>query len=116
MGSRRCSLSGACPWMALRAKGLFMHQNRRRLWVFLPALIAGILGAAAYGQQVFGSILGTATDPSGAPVANAKVTITDENKGNKFEITTNESGNFVRGNLIPGTYRVEVESVGFKKA
>jgi Carboxypeptidase regulatory-like domain len=97
-----------------------MMQNRRRLPLFLTSMLAValmIFGTAdAYAQQVFGSILGTATDPSGAPVANAKVSITDQDKGSKFDTTTNESGNFVRGNLIPGTYKVEVEATGFKKA
>ncbi len=34
----------------------------------------------AFGQAVYGSILGTVTDPSGAAVANAKVTVTSQNQ------------------------------------
>ena len=49
---------------------------------------------AASAQAVFGSIFGTVTDPSGAAVPNAKVTVTDVAKGTTDEATTNESGNY----------------------
>lgn len=67
-------------------------------------------------QQVFGSIFGTVTDPSGAAVNAAKVTITDMQKGTKSDVTTNESGNYTKGQLIPGTYQVSIEASGFQKA
>jgi hypothetical protein len=72
----------------------------------------GILRA----QQVFGSIFGTVTDPTGAAVNGAQVTITEVNKGTKSIVTTNESGNFSKGQLIPGTYQVSVEAPGFQKS
>src|SRR5438477_5187763 len=85
--------------------------------VCLIVLLGICLGATvALGQQVFGSIDGTVTDATGAAVPNAKVTITDQNKGTKSEVTTNESGNYTKGQLIPGTYTVEVEGTGFRKA
>jgi outer membrane receptor protein involved in Fe transport len=69
-----------------------------------------------FAQQVFGSIFGTITDPSGAFVPNAKVAITNVNQGTKYDVTTNTDGNYSRGQLIPGTYSVEVEATGFRKA
>jgi len=69
----------------------------------------------ARAQQVFGSIVGTVTDPSGAAVNNARVTITDMQKGTKFEVTTNESGNYTKGQLIPDQYQVSIEASGFQK-
>jgi len=66
-------------------------------------------------QQVFGSIVGAVTDPSGAAVGNAKVTIADIEKGTKSEVTTNESGNYTKGQLIPGQYQVTIEAAGFQK-
>jgi hypothetical protein len=74
------------------------------------------LAPAAWGQQVFGSIYGTVTDATGAAVPNAKVTITDQDKGTKYDATTNEAGNYSRERLIPGMYTVEVEGTGFRKA
>ena len=67
-------------------------------------------------QQVFGSIFGTVTDPSGAAVNGAKVTITETTKGTKSDVTTNESGNYTKGQLIPGSYQVSIEAPGFQKA
>ncbi len=64
-------------------------------------------------QQIFGSIYGTVTDPSGAAIANAKVTITDRGKGTSSEVTTNESGNYSKGQLIPGTYQITIDAPGF---
>ena len=68
----------------------------------------------AHGQAVYGSILGTVTDPQGAAVANAKVTVTNQRKGTSDTTTTNESGNYSVTHLIPDVYTVRVESSGFK--
>jgi hypothetical protein len=69
---------------------------------------------SASAQAVFGSIFGTVTDPSGAAVSNAKVTVTDVDKGTTDEATTNESGNYSVTHLIPDTYKVRIEGPGFK--
>ncbi len=55
----------------------------------------------ANGQAVYGSIYGTVTDPQGAAVAGAKVTVTSVRKGTADEATTNPSGNFNVTHLIP---------------
>jgi len=78
------------------------------------ALLCGFWAPAAQGQAVFGSILGTVTDPSGAAVPNAKVTVIDQGKGTTLQTTTNESGNYSATHLIPDTYTVRVEAQGFK--
>src|SRR6266566_7745292 len=67
-----------------------------------------------WGQAVYGSILGTVTDPQGAAVANAKVTVTDQRKGTSDTTTTNDSGNYSVTHLIPDVYTVRVEAPGFK--
>ncbi len=55
-----------------------------------------LLGApvTAFGQAVYGNIVGTVTDASGAAVPNAKVTIVDTGKGVSFTTTTNSTGNY----------------------
>src|SRR5579863_1149981 len=68
----------------------------------------------ASGQAVFGSILGTATDPSGAAVPNAKIKVTSQTKNTVFETTSNESGNYSVTHLIPDVYSVRFEFQGFK--
>src|SRR5579884_4178731 len=70
--------------------------------------------ASALAQQVFGSIFGTVTDATGAAVANAKVTVTDQAKGTKVETTTDSAGNYNVGHLIPDPYKVSIEAAGFQ--
>ena len=78
------------------------------------ALICAMWAPKASGQAVFGSIAGTVTDPSGANVANAKVTVVDQGKGTTDQATTNESGNYNVTHLIPDSYTVRIEAPGFK--
>jgi outer membrane receptor protein involved in Fe transport len=78
------------------------------------ALLCGLWTPIASGQAVFGSILGTATDPSGAAVANAKVKVTSQTKDTVYETTSNESGNYAVTHLIPDVYSVHFEAQGFK--
>ena len=60
-----------------------------------------------------GSIVGTVTDPSGAVVSNAKVTITNTATGQVIEQTTNSSGAYSSGAVAPGSYKVSVSNHGF---
>jgi hypothetical protein len=80
----------------------------------LSLALCAAFASVSFGQAVYGSIFGTVTDPSGAAVPNATVTIT--NLGTNVSVTTktNESGNYNQTRLIPGTYRVKVETGGFK--
>jgi outer membrane receptor protein involved in Fe transport len=67
-----------------------------------------------WGQAVYGSIIGTVTDPQGAAVANAKVTVLNERKGTTDTTTSNESGNYSVTHLVADTYTVRAEAPGFK--
>lgn len=61
-----------------------------------------------------GSIVGTITDPQGAVVPAAKVTISDKGTGQATATSTTSAGTFNSGALIPGNYVVRVEAQGFK--
>src|SRR6267378_4115591 len=74
------------------------------------------LAPKASGQAAFGTIIGTAADPSGAGVPNAQVMATDTEKGVSQTTSTNDSGNYTLSNLIPGNYKVTIEAKGFKSA
>ncbi len=92
-----------------------MSSHGRRM-LLVGLIIALSFGASiSYAQQVFGSIFGTVTDPGGAAVAGAKVTISDLNKGTKFEILSDSAGNYNKGQLVPDTYTVTIEAPGFSK-
>jgi hypothetical protein len=89
----------------------------RKIRVLLMGVVVLALAYPAgrvLGQAVFGSIVGSVTDSSGAIVPGAKVTITDVGKGVNFETTSNDSGNYEQQHLIVGTYRVRVEAQGFQ--
>jgi Carboxypeptidase regulatory-like domain len=88
---------------------------RKAMAVICLALLA-LLGPKAFGQAVYGNIVGTVVDPSGAAVPNAKVFITDTQRSVNFNTTSNNDGNFTQRFLIAGTYQVRVEAVGFKSA
>ncbi len=68
----------------------------------------------SHAQAVYGSLYGTVTDPSGAVVPNAKITITDVSKNTSISVTSNASGGYVAEHLIPDTYNVKVEASGFQ--
>src|SRR6185369_3488415 len=59
---------------------------------------------------------GTVTDPTGASVPGAKVTVADATTNFSRSVTTNESGFYTVTNLPVGTYSVMIEMANFKKA
>lgn len=71
------------------------------------------LVAAAQTTISTGSITGVVTDPSGAAVPNATVTITNKDTGQSLTVHTTGSGNYNSGALNPGTYIVNVAATGF---
>jgi hypothetical protein len=84
--------------------------------IFAFALLMLMAPVAAFGQAVYGNIVGTVTDPQGAAIANAKVVITDTARQTSVTTATNADGNFTQRGLIAGAYQVRVEAGGFKAA
>jgi hypothetical protein len=72
-----------------------------------------VFSSFAMGQAVYGNILGTVTDKSGAAVPNAEVKITDLDRGTTYQAKTNESGNYEQTHLLAGHYKVSVTAGGF---
>jgi hypothetical protein len=89
-------------------------MTKRWVLSLTVCVIFALVSTAAYGQAVFGNIVGTATDPQGAAVAGAKVTVTSVTKDTSVTTTTNDSGNFSVTHLIPDVYKVKFEASGFK--
>jgi hypothetical protein len=63
-----------------------------------------------------GSIVGTVSDPSGAVIAGAQITVTNVATGQVVELTTNSSGSFNSGAMVPGNYKTLVSAKGFSSA
>src|SRR6185437_8929965 len=75
-----------------------------------------LMSFSAVAQTNRGGISGTVFDPQGAIVPNASVTVINVGTNEKFVTTTTNAGTYVVSNLDPVTYRVEVETPGFRKA
>ena len=74
-----------------------------------------VLAPSASAQKTSGTITGTVTDPSGAVVPSATVSVVSERTGAARETVTNEQGSFSFPELQPGTYSITVNKPGFKK-
>ncbi len=88
-----------------------------RVLLALAVLLTGFgLGSKARAQSVYGSIVGTVTDATGASVPHANITVTDVAKGTTVKVQSNDSGEYTVQHLISDVYRVVVEAPGFAKA
>jgi hypothetical protein len=65
-------------------------------------------------QTTSGSIVGTVSDPSGANIAGASITATNEGTGSSVEVTTKLTGDYLVSSLLPGSYSVAAKLAGFK--
>jgi hypothetical protein len=84
-------------------------------WAAAMLLAALVLPGSLYGQETRGRITGRVVDSTKAALPGATVTITDPARGTTEVANTDEQGLFQVNYLLPGTYRIEVELLGFKK-
>jgi hypothetical protein len=83
----------------------------------LTAFFTLVCGSSpARAQEAGGSIVGTISDPSGAAIGSANVTIKNVATGGERAVVTNGDGLFALPNLIPGKYLITVLSPGFSTA
>src|SRR5919202_2016021 len=71
-------------------------------------------GTLLRAQTSTGSIVGTVTDASGAAIPGAAVTLLNTGTAARRTAASDAAGNYQFVNLLPGTYKLEVESPGFK--
>ncbi len=87
-------------------------MKKLQLCLLSFSLLALSLGAFAQIQN--GQFTGTVTDPSGATVTNAQVTVTNVATNLSVATTTNQEGVYVARELPVGTYKIVAEAPGFK--
>jgi hypothetical protein len=73
-----------------------------------------VVSSAAAQFLLRGTIDGLVTDETGAVIVGATVTLTDLDRNQASEATTNQSGLYSFPNLVSGNYQVSVEQAGFK--
>src|SRR4051794_16486646 len=90
--------------------GAYMKWTRLVLIGWLLSVI--VLPQFSAAQAVYGNIIGTVTDPSGAAVAGAPVVVKDVDRGTTYQVTSNDSGNYEQTHLLAGRYRVSINAPG----
>jgi hypothetical protein len=89
--------------------------SSRFLRVLAVVLAVSWMGTAAlYAQVDTGSITGTITDPSGAVINGAKVTLTNQGTGASLSTTTSSDGVYKFSPVRVGTYKLQATSQGFQ--
>jgi hypothetical protein len=92
-----------------------LRRNKAILFV-VACLFSMFCFAIADAQSGASSVRGTVVDQQERPLTGATVTLTNTDKNFSRTLTTNDSGGYLFTAVPPGTYRLEVESSGFKKA
>jgi len=87
-------------------------RSRKLRYLAVLFLLLGVFASQALAQDA--TIVGTVTDPSGAAVPNATITITRTDTGMTRELTTNADGQYVAPGLHIGNYTIRVEAAGFR--
>jgi len=86
----------------------------RHVSLILSVLLVTTFATFAFGQGAAGTITGTVTDPSGAVVPNATITIRNIANGQVYKSVTTQTGNYTETQLPVGVYDLSVGSTGFK--
>ena len=89
---------------------------KRWSWVFLIALILALLATPLFAQKITGTISGVVSDPAGAVIPQAQVTITNTDTGLVRSVTTNDLGEYIAPDLPNGNYRIVVKQANFKES
>ena len=88
-----------------------MSRSKFKLMLAALLLLACSIGAA--GQTETGQVIGKISDPNGALVSGAVVTIKAVNTGRELTATSDEEGSYTVTNLQPGLYDVTITAQGF---
>ena len=87
-------------------------QKWQLRWLFVFAALLILFGGRAFAQEA--TIVGTITDPTGAVVPNATITITNLDTGQPHTFAANASGEYVAPDLGIGHYSIKVSARSFK--
>lgn len=92
-----------------------MISSKKTCWVLLLAMALTPV-SLLMAQSATGEVNGTVSDPSGAFIPGATVTLLNQGTNLQDKATTNQSGGYLFLHVIPGTYVLRVEGSGFKTA
>jgi hypothetical protein len=85
------------------------------LWeILILCTLALVLTPSANAQVLYGSVVGTVEDQSGAAVPDARLALTNKQTGQKLETTSDAQGRYTFNNVPAGPYDLVAEGAGFK--
>ncbi|MCC7157105.1 MAG: TonB-dependent receptor [Bryobacterales bacterium] len=87
--------------------------SRRLIWV--RGLLAALCAQCLFAQSSDARLSGRVVDPAGAAVAGAEVRLVNPETGVALRTRSNEAGVYAFPYVLPGPYRLEAESGGFRK-
>src|SRR6266481_147138 len=87
--------------------------SKWHLRVLSSLLVVVAFSCAAFAQFEKGAVGGTVTDPTGAVVVGAQVTVTSTDTGAARQATTDATGGYAIPGLPPGAYELKVSQKGF---
>lgn len=93
-----------------------MIKNLRTAFALSVVAFASLLLVVSASAQsaIYGTIVGTVTDKTGAAIPGATITVTDISKGTVTTSKSNASGEFTVPYLVPDRYNVKISFTGFK--
>ncbi len=91
-----------------------MKQAKSLRYIVALLVLAAMTSLPSVAQSVFGTLLGTVSDPSQATVPNAKVALKNVSSGGVRRTVTNQDGFFTFGSIPVGpNYELSIEANGF---
>jgi outer membrane receptor protein involved in Fe transport len=90
-----------------------MKSRRAALAVSVLSILL-VVNAPVHAQRTEGTIAGTVSDPAGAAIPGAKITVISQETALTREVATNDIGYYRVSFLPPGRYAVRAEALGFK--
>jgi hypothetical protein len=91
-----------CAWGALST------------WALALSLLFALASGSSFAQTITANLAVTVSDPSGAVIGSASVTVTNVSTGVAASGVTSAQGDYIFPSLIPGTYNIKVEKAGFR--
>jgi Carboxypeptidase regulatory-like domain len=110
--SHRHANSEVCSEAGFSFVHALIRKAKSGVYALLIALVAACVSQAIWAQET-STITGTVTDPSGAVVANATVTVIQTETGTKQSTVTNSVGLYNIPGLAVGQYTLNVTAQGF---
>src|SRR5258708_32919840 len=77
-------------------------------------VVFGLSATAAYGQVLYGSLVGTVADQSDAVVPKAEVTATNGATNQTYRAVTDDQGRYNIPDVAPGKYSWKVSATGYR--